>query len=302
MIKSITLKGFQRHRKLLLELDPGVTTIVGPTDSGKSAILRGIRWVCLNKAPRSSLIHEDVDKASVTLTTDDHKIVRVKSTTSNIYKVDGKRLAAFGRDVPAEVANVLRLSPLNFQGQHDRSLWFGESAPEVSRQLNDIVDLGVIDTTLSNLTSKLRKAKVEEEVLTKQYEEAVQTKRKLRFAKRAASDLKALEVLARDTADKAARIVLLDSLVTLVSTYRAQAKRLRRRLREGTGDLVPVEQVATRIDRVRKQITRIGDLLEEARKARMDAKYHKGVLKEAEASLKSEMGIICVLCGSEIPS
>jgi len=65
-------------------------------------------------------------------------------------------LKAFGNEVPEDVARALNVSDLNFQGQHDSPLWFTETAGEISRRLNDIVDLSQIDSTLSAIDSIVR--------------------------------------------------------------------------------------------------------------------------------------------------
>jgi hypothetical protein len=48
---------------------------------------------------------------------------------------------------------------LCWQGQHDPSFWFGETAGEVSRQLNALVDLGCIDTALSTAAKQASEEK-----------------------------------------------------------------------------------------------------------------------------------------------
>ena len=48
MIKSVELKNFQSHNQSRLEFCDGVNIIVGASDSGKSAILRGLFWVLYN--------------------------------------------------------------------------------------------------------------------------------------------------------------------------------------------------------------------------------------------------------------
>ena len=45
MIKEINIKNFQSHDNTNLILDSGVNVIVGSSDSGKSAIIRALRWV-----------------------------------------------------------------------------------------------------------------------------------------------------------------------------------------------------------------------------------------------------------------
>ena len=49
MIKKIQIQNFQSHKETTLKLDPGVNIIVGTTDSGKTSILRALRWVIWNR-------------------------------------------------------------------------------------------------------------------------------------------------------------------------------------------------------------------------------------------------------------
>ena len=157
-IVQITLKNFQAHAQLKLVLEQGITTITGPTDAGKSAIIRALRWICLNDVAGDAFIRDGAKEAEVVLSIDKHEVIR-KRGRGNLYELDGKVFEAFGQDVPSDIAKVLRLSPLNFQQQHDSPFWFCETAGEVSRQLNDIVDLSVIDTALANISQSVNQAR-----------------------------------------------------------------------------------------------------------------------------------------------
>lgn len=42
MFEKLVLRDFQRHRKLVVVLDPRVTTLVGPSDVGFTFILKRI--------------------------------------------------------------------------------------------------------------------------------------------------------------------------------------------------------------------------------------------------------------------
>jgi DNA repair protein SbcC/Rad50 len=177
MIESITIRNFQRHKKLKLDLDPHVTTIVGKNDSGKSAIIRALKWVAFNKPAGTTFIHYGEKRASVLVRVDGRSAKRVRSKGKNIYQLDGEILKAFGNDVPPDVRELLNLDDANFQNQHDSPFWFSLSAGEVSRQLNRIVDLTIIDSTLSHLSSELRLAKAEE-VVSEKREVVLRKKRK----------------------------------------------------------------------------------------------------------------------------
>lgn len=165
MLKRLTLINFQKHKHLVIDFNHGITSIVGRTDVGKSAIIRALRWVCLNKPDGDDFIHHGASTAKVVVETDSYTITREKGAGKNEYKLGKKAFKAFGRGkVPEEIQKALQMEAINFQGQFDTPFWIGESAGEVSRQLNQIVNLGIIDHTLHDLSSSLRKSRVEIEV------------------------------------------------------------------------------------------------------------------------------------------
>jgi chromosome segregation ATPase len=155
---SITLNNFQTHKDLEVQFSPALTTIKGRTDAGKSAVLRALRWVCLNDMAGTDFIREGAKAVSVTLQTSTAGITRVKAREGglNLYVLNGKEFKAFGQGVPPDIAKVLALNEINFQGQHDAPFWFAETAGEVSRRLNAVIDLSIIDRALSHIASEVR--------------------------------------------------------------------------------------------------------------------------------------------------
>lgn len=157
-VKVLKLRDFQAHRELDIKLSPTITSIQGPTDIGKSAIIRALRWLCLNDFPGDDFINWDGKQALVKIVCDTgQEIGRGKSKVANVYTLDDQDFKSFRDGVPEPVAKLLAISPINFQNQHDSPFWFSETAGEVSRQLNAIIDLSVIDTSLANISSLVRR-------------------------------------------------------------------------------------------------------------------------------------------------
>jgi DNA repair protein SbcC/Rad50 len=174
MLTHLKVRNFQGHRNLDIKLDPSVTTIIGPTDTGKSAILRALRWVCFNQPRGDALIRDGASHVSVKLTVD-KKVVTRRKGKSNIYKLDDKPFKAFKTAVPEEIVNHLNISDVSFQsalGQHEAPFWFSLTPGQVSQKLNSIVNLQVIDQTLANIASRLRKAKSVAEVTEERLNQA----------------------------------------------------------------------------------------------------------------------------------
>lgn len=179
---SLELNDFQVHKHIAVDFGKSITCIRGETDKGKSSILRALRWVCLNDIPGEEFIRigakRTVVKLLVKVGKDRHEIVRIRGGGTNEYWLDSKVYRSFNNGVPPDIAAVLNLNEINFQAQHDSPYWFTETAGEVSRRLNAIIDLSVIDTALSNVAAEVRKAQerktISEERLTaakKEYEE-----------------------------------------------------------------------------------------------------------------------------------
>lgn len=183
MIESLRLRNFQNHTDRTIKFSPLVTSLVGPTNAGKSAIIRMLRLILLNKlsaSPDSYITHGKEWLAGV-LKVDGHTVVRRRGKGSNLYKLDGKVFRSFGNGVPEEIAKLLQCSEANFQRQIDLPFWFTESPGQVSRNLNSIINLGVIDDTLASVASLLREARSEKAVCESRLREAKIQKHNLKW-------------------------------------------------------------------------------------------------------------------------
>ncbi len=153
MFETLLIQNFQAHDKTRIDFAAGITTIVGPSDVGKSAVLRALRWVCTNEPGGDAFIRHGAKGATVRLSVDGHTVTRRRAPGGEVneYHLDDKEFKAFGRTVPEHILRVLALGAVCWQGQHDAPYWFAETAGEVSRQLNAIVNLGVIDDVLARV-------------------------------------------------------------------------------------------------------------------------------------------------------
>jgi len=156
MIEKLRILNFQKHKKLVLSFQPGVNVIVGRSDSGKSSVLRALRWLVLNEAPGNSYIRNGGNRCIVSAKIDGGAVVeRERKSSSNFYRTSlvPDDFTAFGNVVPEPIAHLFNSQELNFQTQHDKPFWFSNTGGEISRQLNAIVDLSEIDECLKYLNS-----------------------------------------------------------------------------------------------------------------------------------------------------
>ena len=195
MLEKIQIRNFQAHSKLQVEFDSQCTTIIGPSDVGKSAIIRALRWVCTNKPDGQAFIKQGASGCSVQLFIDERKIVRSRGKGTNSYKLDGHELKAFGTNVPDTISQIVNLSPVNFQQQHDAPFWFSLSAGQVSRELNAIVDLGMIDDALAAAAKGLSSARSEAAVTEDRLEAAELRLKGLGWVKEAGAEFDKVQAI-----------------------------------------------------------------------------------------------------------
>jgi hypothetical protein len=163
VIERILGRDFQNHRRVKVDLDPHVTILVGPSGAGKSALIRLLRWVLTNRPLGDSFVGR-WRKAPFALgkvwLDGNRTITRTRGAGVNTYKLDGVELKAFGQGIPRPVADLANVGPANFQGQHAGPFWLSLPPSEVSRALNEIVNLDSIDRALAKASAEVREKKV----------------------------------------------------------------------------------------------------------------------------------------------
>jgi exonuclease SbcC len=218
-LKKLVLENFQVHPKLSLDLDPHITCIIGPSDVGKSAVIRALRWLCQNVPDGAEFIRDGTKQAIVTLQADGKTIIRTRGT-ENSYQLGREEFKAFGKSVPEEIIKLVRVDDINFQGQHDSPFWFAESAGEVARHLNRIVNLDVIDRVLADIAAKKREADQACKLLEERLKAAKQQKDSLQFVVGLNKELKILEDRAQRLSQSQAKRKALSVLVEKLQNLR----------------------------------------------------------------------------------
>lgn len=166
MIKNIELKNIQSHENTKIELDKGINCIVGSSNNGKSAILRGLYWARYNRPlgidtlASHWALNDNGDlksEMSVTIENDFGIVTRKRTKNENQYIINGKVLNVVKSDVPADVEQTLCLSDTNIQKQLDEPFLLSKTSGEVAKYFNKVVRLDVIDRVLTNAETTRRK-------------------------------------------------------------------------------------------------------------------------------------------------
>jgi len=159
MINSLHTKNFQSHKDTKLEFAKGVNIITGTSDSGKTAILKALRWLIYNKPNGDSFVSHwctTKDRTMVVATGDFGSCTRSIKGSENKYVLNNSIFKAFGRDVPEEIQNALNMSEVNIQQQFDSPFLLSDTSGVVAQHFNKIANLDRIDTSLQKIQKGVR--------------------------------------------------------------------------------------------------------------------------------------------------
>lgn len=178
MIEKVEIHNFQSHKATVLELDAKVNTLQGNSDCGKSAVLRALQWLIFN--PAGDYFISDWARKGKTQTApcevivyaNGHKIVRRRDKDFNGYYLDDEMFEATRNTVPKKISDILNLGEVNVQRQLDPPFLLSMSAGEVSRYINNLVNLTRIDTWTSAANSRERKLRQDADAAFERVEKA----------------------------------------------------------------------------------------------------------------------------------
>lgn len=333
MLEYLDLKNFQIHRRYRIGFER-VTSLIGATNAGKSSILRALLWVCLNRwdGEANEFISWGASAARVSLGVDGHKITRAKGG-KNLYKLDGQRFSAFGTKVPDKIADLLRLAKPNFQTQLENHFWFSLPAPQVARELNQIINLGSIDDALTKIAAEARRSKLAVEFSQERYKASKQERDSLDWVADADKALQAIEQTEKRSRTERNRAAELEVLLNRATKTRLTLSEARTATENGSA----VVNLGTQAKRARKLAAKLETLLAGIRKAQKAASVRIPTLpspktaatareqadnlgrllssleqmeqtlwqaeqsrKKASRTLRNEFGKNCPICGSTL--
>ena len=158
-ISKIKLNNIQGHKSTVLALDPGVNVIKGCSHSGKSSIIRGIRWMFFNEPKGIDLRSWNVDEKKqidFSIEFENRKIKRFKKGLENGYYLDDEKFKAIRFEVPREIQEAFPISDINFQHQSELYFLFNNSPGEVAEKLNKIAKISEVDKCYKVVNALIR--------------------------------------------------------------------------------------------------------------------------------------------------
>lgn len=169
-IEYIEILNFQSHANTKLDFDEGVNVIIGPSDSGKTAVIRALKWIFFNEPSGTDIIKKGEDSAKVTLKLNTgFKIIRGRSKSKNYYEIispenETQRFEGFGVNVPQEIINLTGINKIDL-GNMKKSLNIAEQlespflitdSPSIkANALGKLAGVDIIDKALGNLSKDI---------------------------------------------------------------------------------------------------------------------------------------------------
>ncbi len=158
-LQSISIKGFQSHKDTTLKFHSRFNVITGPTNVGKSAIVRALYKTLFDIPSGSRFINHSTKEAVITIEVGKRTITRsINKKGSGYYEVDGTKFQGFGRVVPQEVLDAhqcffttvdRKKLALNFSKQIGGSLFLVDDTPAFrAKVLGLVTGSDVIDRAL----------------------------------------------------------------------------------------------------------------------------------------------------------
>jgi exonuclease SbcC len=158
-ITKIILENFQSHQYTELDIDAAITLITGSSDSGKSSLVRALRWVFFNRAPKGNFIQDKKKTARVTLIYDTGDVlIRERDSKVNQYRLNDDVYKALKTDVPVQISNFHKVTVDNCQWQLHHLFLLDETPGLVAKRLNEVADLSIMTETSIVVKALVREA------------------------------------------------------------------------------------------------------------------------------------------------
>ncbi len=217
MIKVLALKNFQGHSKTKLTLHPGINILCGPSDAGKSSVLRMLELVTTNRPAGDAYRKTGTDHTAGGVVTTEGSVLREKSKTKNQYRIGAETYKALQSSVPEEVTKLLNLGPENIQSQSELYFLLNETPGKVAKKLNEVVGLDEMDTAQQDINSRTKKINAERKFVDKELGTHTAYLESLEYVPEADEALKGIQVSLRETRGVEGNIETLEELLAHIS-------------------------------------------------------------------------------------
>lgn len=158
---KLIVKDYQIIKQASLEFKPGLTVIVGPSNNGKSSLIKAMKSAIYTESGTTPIRH-GADSYTVAIQNNKHSVIYQKKEGNTNYVVDGKKFSKFGLSTPEEVVNALNIKEvvlngnkiqLNFWDQMDKPFLLDKSGGDLFKFIVDSGDDDRLSSVLKSMVS-----------------------------------------------------------------------------------------------------------------------------------------------------
>lgn len=302
MIHSLSMSNFQSHKNTELELHPGVNVIIGPSDSGKSSIMRALYWALFNRpvgdAFKSNWKHEE---CAVSVNFEDGTVTRVKNKSFNGYLLEAEDIkhpefSGFGRSMPGAVSSFINMTAINFQRQMDPPFMLNWSPGDRGAFLNDITNLDIIDKSITSIKKIIKKETTGISTCEDNIDDIKEQLKEFKYLKDFEEELESLEKnqYRLETLQSKEK----DLTQTLVSLVKQNGKvKKYKRVLKAEKEVKRLDNLCKEIKRMEVRMDELEQLLTDITNVNEEIKEYKTHIRELKKQFDKLMPNKCPLCG-----
>lgn len=217
-IKGMELINFQSHRMTQINFSQGLNVISGPSDNGKSAIIRALKWVLYNEPKGTDFIRQGENMCRVSITLNDNiTIVRERTKSKNMYKLispDGEEsiFEGFGNEIPREILLAHGINrffidssssdSINLAEQLEGPFLISQPGSIKAKAIGKLIGVNIIDEALKELNKDLSAIQYEDKRLSNELEEAREKLKEFDYLERNKKYIDRKEILISILKDK----------------------------------------------------------------------------------------------------
>jgi len=174
-IKQLKLNNFQIHEDVTFDFEKGFNVICGPSDKGKTSIVRALNWIFFNEWDSSFLRTGKKEVYAKIILDNGVEIVRKRNSKENSYLLNEKEFSGFGVDVPFEIKQALQIDKaifgksqlfLNIADQFSLPFLLFDVDSQKAQVLMSLVGGDKIDFAIKSLASDILKQTTEKNKLS----------------------------------------------------------------------------------------------------------------------------------------
>lgn len=299
MIRGVVLENFESHKKSEVDFKPGFNVIVGPSDCGKSALLRALYWVLEGKTAGDSYRSHWGGSTRALVELDNGSITRIRDNKFNGYSIGGREFKGFGRAIPEEVQKFVDMNEINFQKQADPFFMLDWSPGKIGEFLNRITNLSVIDRATSEIKSRIAGGERAIKFTRERITERVKELENYSGLEEADAQLSKIEELHERIQRRSDKIDAGESLLRKLTKTESGISELDRTV-NGEPDVLLMVDVLERIMKRKSKMKILQRILGDVEDTAEEIQESTREIQLYQSKFKDLMPEECPLCGSEI--